>query len=106
MDTSHTVQPFFVTTNSYFTYVSANDEWNYQVSPNVYVDGNYIGTAPTFAMLSGGYHTLSVDQTTYDQSMGYYVDFQYMYDQNNNYYYSNSIYIPITSDTWLTAVYY
>ena len=80
------------------------ENW-YQDNPNVYVDGNCVGTAPVSVQVSPGYHTITVDDPTPDGLAPSIMDsFAYMSDNNGDYYNGQSILISY-SDT-ITAWYY
>jgi hypothetical protein len=102
---ANTVKPVFTQTEYTLT-INAYDDYGWIGEyPAVYVDGNYVGSAPLTVLLPAGYHTISLQDPTYDWVYGGYVGFYYATDNNNNIYYSNEIYMPIYSDASLYAVY-
>jgi PKD repeat protein len=84
--------------------IYAFNEFQGNEYPNVYLDNNYIGTAPLSVQVTEGYHTVAVEDPVWDQFWFAYGGFQYMVDQNNNYYGSFAS-VPIYSDTTLYVYY-
>jgi hypothetical protein len=75
------------------------------LSPNVYVDGNPVGTAPVYVPVTSTSHTIVVDDPTQDSWIpGYSDSFNCFIDNNNNVYYNGQS-IQITSPTTLNAYY-
>ena len=84
--------------------VVAYDDYGWDLlNTGVYVDGNYMGLAPLTITLPAGFHTVSVDDQTYDFYWGM-IGFSY-FQYNYNIYYYNDISIPIYSDETLYAFY-
>ncbi|MCW4047938.1 MAG: PEGA domain-containing protein [Candidatus Bathyarchaeota archaeon] len=95
MDADHTLQPVFISNP---LTVIAQDQLGWYgftpVYPNVYVDGNYVGTAPLTIQVSAGYHTVAVDEWTWDEAFGgFWTHFWYMYGGGGQYSNGQSIYI-------------
>jgi len=90
----------WLTVNAYDAYIG----YGAPLNPNVYVDGTLVGTAPLSIQVSAGYHTVAVDDPTWDPYWSYYMPLLYMYDQNGNLYNGESI--LINSDTIVTAEYF
>ena len=88
----------------YWLTMHAYDAYSGQLSPNVYVDGNYVGTAPLSIQVQGGYHTIGLDDPTWDPWWYSDVYLYSMTDQNYNFYY-NGAYVPVFSDTIITSMY-
>jgi hypothetical protein len=61
--------------------------------PTVYVDGISRGTAPITIQVSTGYHTVLVDDPTWDSAWHVWTHFWYMYGGGNQYSNGQSIYI-------------
>ena len=96
-----------VGTGNYITVDAVDNYCDYQgpVYPNVYIDGVNYGQAPVSVYVSNGYHNVTLDDPTWDPCWSADASFQYMYDQNFNYY-SNGAFIYIDSPEYLEAVYY
>ena len=82
--------------------VCAYDAYTYELYPNVYVDGNYVGTAPLSIQVTADYHTIELDYQTYDPWWSTYANLAYVY----GYPYYNGGYSPIFSDTTIVGTYY
>jgi hypothetical protein len=90
------IPTYSLTINAYDCY------GNFPVSPDVYVDGNYVGTASVTIQVPLGCHTISADGQVYDPDINTWVYFYYMVDSNYNY---NCFVDPIYSDTTINVWY-
>ncbi len=80
-------------------YVEAIDGYSYNtLTPNVYVDGNWAGTATMLIHVTPGYHTVTVDDPTYNPYYWYDESLVAIIDENYNQYYNGQS-ILMYSDT-------
>ena len=88
----------------HWIYIGSFDTWDIPVSTAVYIDGNFVGYAAGFEggafQVTEGYHSIYVDDPTWDVYFNDYVPLAYFTDG-----YGNGDLRPIYSD-WGTYVYY
>lgn len=104
-DTTITAYYYYIPTYTVTVYASCGG--SYDLYPNVYVDGNWVGTAPATFQVALGFHTITLDNPTTDTYFGYGDDYySCMYDQNNVMYNCDPQSLPIyASGSTLTAYY-
>jgi hypothetical protein len=85
----------------HWLYISATDyPENLPVYPAIYVDGNLVGYGSVYMQISEGYHSVYLEETTWDY--WYWSDLGYLGDG-----YGNGDYRPIYSNFWgIQAIYY
>jgi hypothetical protein len=88
----------WLTVNGYFPYFQA------ELHPNVWIDDNWVGTAPVTVQVTSYYHTVRVDNYI-PLLPGLSAMFYCMIDSNNNVYYTYSTSILVNTDTTVTAYY-
>ncbi len=94
--------------------MAAFDAYGDQLYPNIYVDGNYVGTGYAQLQVMIGPHTIAVDGTTWNGNYGcdtyfnFYAD--YVWDGNswvlNGNIWDNPLPVYIDTDTVAVAYYY
>lgn len=67
--------------------IQAYDAYMWELNPNVYVDGTWVGTAPLYIQVPQG-STISVDSSTWDPYLNYYASFQYDDTDGTSYYHA------------------
>jgi hypothetical protein len=105
---AHTLQANFRTTPYYWLTVNAYDAYlgeGYPLDPNVWIDGNYIGTAPVSVYLTADWHTVTVDYgpiyDPYWPADVYLVGFTGDYNDYNG----NNVYVNLGQDSTVNALY-
>ena len=84
-------------------YISAYDDFYLdELYPDVCVDSNWVGTAPLSTQVTYGYHYIEVDGYIWNDNQQFYDCFD-QFDPGS--YSTNPAYMPITSDTDVTAWY-
>ena len=73
----------------------------FTLHPNVYIDGNWVGTAGVSVLVGQGDHSVWVDDPVWNENLGFY---QYLQSFSDSY--GNGDYRPIYFDTEITAFYY
>jgi len=73
----------------------------YPLYPDIYIDGNYAETGYVSMQVLEGWHSVWMDDPTWNGYWQYWSYLSYYSD-----YYGNGDYRPVYSDTWITAVYY
>ena len=100
MDDDHTLQPVFHEGTIYH-WLTVDAYWSStELHPNVYIDSNWAGTAPLYVQVTEGWHSIEVDEGTYDE-----YDYPYLFCYFTGYVYDNPTSIAVNSDTWTTAWY-
>jgi hypothetical protein len=86
--------------------VEAYSEWYCPLHPAVYVDSNYVGTAPVTISVLEGWHDVQVDYCTWNELFGCDTYFDYLsYDDGYTGYGWGSP-VPVYHDQYATAWYY
>ena len=70
----------------------------------LFFSGVYVDGSPTSGYVTLGFHSISLDDPVWNDNLGCYDTFQYMFDQYSTEY-GNGATMPITSDMSFTAVY-
>jgi hypothetical protein len=108
MAEDHTLTAYFTPSqpDASVTIDAYNVFWgmNFEVYPEVYIDGNYVGTAPLQVTLSPGTHSIWVSESVYDENWGDWFGLSGMY-YNYQQYYSQPITVPVYSANYYTVVY-
>jgi hypothetical protein len=65
--------------------INAYGLYGYQLNPNVYVDGNYVGTAPLYIQVPQG-SSITVDSSTWDPYLNYYPSLAYVDTDGTSYF--------------------
>jgi hypothetical protein len=85
--------------------VGATDVYS-SLNPEVYLDGNPIGTAPLTTSVTVGWHNVEVDSWAWSSFFNTYDTFNYMYSDDGYSGYCIGSWIPISRDIVSTAIYY
>jgi hypothetical protein len=90
----------WLTVNAYDAYLGEG----YPLAPNVWIDGNYVGTAPVSAYLPSGWHTVTVDYVVYDP---YWPSYVHLVDFTGDYYdyENNNAYVNLNDASTVNALY-
>ena len=96
---------YFTDPNAQHTlYVQATDVYN-TLYPEVYLDGEPIGTAPLSISVSEGWHYIDMDSQAYDPYFNWYVNLQFIGSDDGHSSYSGN-WIPIYYDMYSTGTYW
>jgi hypothetical protein len=95
MNSDHELQAFFCEEPVYhWLTVDAYDEYEYELNPDVWVDGDWVGSAPVMVSVTEGWHTVEVEDPWL------YWELVWFSDE-----YGNGASRPVYSDTTITAYY-
>jgi hypothetical protein len=95
MNSDHELQAFFCEEPVYhWLTVDAYDEYEYELNPDVWVDGDWVGSAPVMVSVTEGWHTVEVEDPWLYWQLVWFSDG-----------YDNGESRPVYSDTTITAYY-
>ncbi|MCW4045308.1 MAG: hypothetical protein NWE94_07325 [Candidatus Bathyarchaeota archaeon] len=88
-------------THHWLSVTAADDPSGYPLNPNVYVDGQWVGTTPVYVWVQDGWHYVQVDNCVWNDYLQCY-DYFWWFNPGN----SNPEYIQVSlMDTYTTAYY-
>ena len=104
MNSDHTLQANFREESSYWLTADAYADYYYnEVYPEVYVNGDWAGTAPVSVQVAGWTH-IKVDEWIYNEYLCCYDRFSY-YSGDFGYFYDNPTDVYVNADKSITAWY-